>query len=42
MREFGYFLLAIAVAIAVLSTIDPGASSPRQPPPMTNLSEPRG
>lgn len=42
MREFGYFILAIVVMIAVLANIDPDASSPRLPPPITNLSAPQG
>jgi hypothetical protein len=41
MREAGFFLLAIVVTFVVLATIDPGASSPRQPPPATSVPEPR-
>ncbi len=33
MREFAFFVLAIAATIAVLATIDPHASSPRPEPP---------
>jgi hypothetical protein len=41
MREAGLFLLAIVVTLAVLATIDPGASSPRQPPSATGVPAPR-
>jgi hypothetical protein len=41
MREVGFFLLAIVATVVVLAMIDPGASSPRQPPPATSVPEPR-
>lgn len=39
MRAFGLFALTIAATIAMLATIDPGASSSRQPPPATSAPE---
>jgi hypothetical protein len=40
MRDFGLFLLAIAATIAMLATIDPTASSPRQTAPLRNNRAP--
>jgi hypothetical protein len=42
MREGGFFVLAVLATVAMLAMIDPGSSSPRQPPPATGLPPPNG